>query len=92
MQKDLRSLTRRGLFFYGLVEGFAVSKLRKSKKAIHIVANQLILANAFSSLFTQPSLKRDGNEFTSYIAFIAVGFSRRIKRYQSRALAESELA
>jgi hypothetical protein len=44
-------------------------------------------AKALSFLFTDPSLKSDGNE-VSHAFFIAVGFSRRIKGYQNRALAK----
>jgi hypothetical protein len=56
--------------------------------AIQFVAKWLILAKATCSFVYLPSLKRDGNEFARQVMFIAVGFSRRIKGHQSRALAK----
>ncbi|MFI5140202.1 MAG: hypothetical protein ACHQIM_20445, partial [Sphingobacteriales bacterium] len=54
------------------------------RDANHIVANLLILAKAHGPLFTHPSLERDGNELQTTITFIAVGFNRRVKRFQLR--------
>ncbi|MFI5138504.1 MAG: hypothetical protein ACHQIM_11825 [Sphingobacteriales bacterium] len=80
---------RRILNIFGAIN---LQKKEESKKVFlvenRIVANRLILAKAFISLFTLSSLKRDGNELHALITFIAVGFNRRDKEVSKQGFSQ----